>query len=421
MTFEQDNRNHVDELKQAMNPDNVAESLGLSGKGKRYYCPICQPNGGKTPDLSITEHGFHCFKCGMKGDLLTLIQDIGNMTFPEAVTWAEDMTGIQIKQSSPKNGRKRGLKGKASPSLRCAVNNNSRRTAPIKTDRSSKESKQGVTSDILTMFLDACDAVPVKALEWLEQKAVTPEAVESLRLRYCGRHYGDIMATLKRTFTEKDLLSAGLLKPSKKTGRPVPVFWHYYASKAGFLVIPYISDGKPVYLKARPPCSKATAERLKLSRFLNTPGRIPCLYNVDALKAEPKPDRVLICEGESDTWAAVSAGYTAVGSPGAKLFKPEWTRSFHGFSVPVNPDKFTERTRILEHENELTREEAEQIAMEETGQRSTVYLATDADPAGREGAKMTADIFRRAGLSVPFQLTLPEGADLCELLRCRQD
>jgi len=42
----------------------------------------------------------------------------------------------------------------------------------------------------------------------------------------------------------------------------------------------------------------------------------------DALKGQP--DKVLVCEGESDTWTALAAGDTAVGSPGARLFKPAW-------------------------------------------------------------------------------------------------
>lgn len=36
---------------------------------KRYFCPICQPAGGKTPDLSLDRNRglYHCFKCGASG------------------------------------------------------------------------------------------------------------------------------------------------------------------------------------------------------------------------------------------------------------------------------------------------------------------------------------------------------------------
>ena len=48
--------------------------------------------------------------------------------------------------------------------------------------------------------------------------------------------------------------------------------------------------------------------------------------HLDALKGQP--DKVLVCEGESDTWAALSYGFAAVGSPGAKNFKAAWVEGF---------------------------------------------------------------------------------------------
>jgi hypothetical protein len=191
------------------------------------------------------------------------------------------------------------------------------------------------------------------------------------------------MAALKDRFGEDALVVAGLLKRSPKTGRLVPSFWHYYAKKAGFLVIPYLKDGRPVYLKVRPPVSKEGAERLGLVRFMNTAAAVPCLYNVDALKGQP--EKVLVCEGESDTWTALSYGFAAVGSPGAKGFKAAWVESFRG--------------------------------LQDAGGRSTVYLVLDADKAGGEGSLVIADLFLKAGLPVPLKLILPPGMDLTDFMK----
>ena len=68
--------------------------LGLQGRGSRFFCPLCQPHGGKTPDLSVRDKGFTCHKCGEKGDLLKLIEVAGNMDFPSAVAFLENSTGI---------------------------------------------------------------------------------------------------------------------------------------------------------------------------------------------------------------------------------------------------------------------------------------------------------------------------------------
>ena len=230
---------------------------------------------------------------------------------------------------------------------------------------------------IYAAFLQSCRPVEGRALDWLTGRGIAEEVVIDLGLRFCGREYADVMKELTARFGEDALLAAGMLKRSKD-GRPVPSFWHYFENRAGFLVIPYIHDGQPVYLKVRPPLSKGGAEDRGLVRFMNTAAAVPCLYNVDVLKRHP--DRVMVCEGESDTWAALSCGWPAVGTPGAKQFREAWVEGFRG---------------IVDEKS-----------------RSRVFLAMDADDAGIEGARIIADIFLKAGLPVPQRFMIPWGQDL---------
>lgn len=85
---------HIDALKNAADPQRVAVALGLQGRGRRFFCPVCQSQGGKTPDLAIGDKGFTCHKCGEKGDVLKLIEVAAGLDFPSAVRWLEDLTGI---------------------------------------------------------------------------------------------------------------------------------------------------------------------------------------------------------------------------------------------------------------------------------------------------------------------------------------
>ena len=365
---------HLDTLKAAADPQRVAVALGLQGRGRRFFCPVCQSQGGKTPDLAIGDKGFTCHKCGEKGDVLKLIEVAAGLDFPSAVRWLENLTGIPSPGYHKKRtGKTTGRGGIVQPgSTSQAV-----RPDPVKTT--------GPAADpaIYEAFLTACRPVEGRPLEWLtKDKGIAPDVVIALGLRFCGREYQDIMKALTDRFGEDALQAAGLLKRNQK-GRLVPSFWHYYAKKAGFLVIPYLLDGRPVYLKARPPVSKAEAERLELVRFLNTAARVPCLYNADALKGHP--EKVLICEGESDTWTALSYGFAAVGSPGASGFKSSWVESFWGI-------------------------------IDEAG-RSRVYLVMDADKAGEEGEVVIAGLFKTAGLPVPLKLILPPGMDLTDYMK----
>jgi len=365
---------HIDALKVAADPLRVAVALGLRGRGSRFFCPLCQPQGGKTPDLSVRDKGFTCHKCGLKGDLLKLIEVALDIDFPSAVAWLEKETGIASPGRHRKGtGKDTGRTEIIQPGASCEAV----RPDPVKTI--------GPAADpaIYEAFLTACRPVEGRALDFLiRDKGVKEEVILSLGLRFCGREYKEIMDTLTERFGEDALQAAGLLKRNQK-GRLVPSFWHYYAKKAGFLVIPYLLDGRPVYLKARPPVSKAEAERLELVRFLNTAARVPCLYNADALKGHP--EKVLICEGESDTWTALSYGFAAVGSPGASGFKSSWVESFWGI-------------------------------IDEAG-RSRVYLVMDADKAGEEGEVVIAGLFKTAGLPVPLKLILPPGMDLTDYMK----
>lgn len=352
------NRDHIEALKKAADPGRVADALGLRGRGGRYFCPDCQPTGGKSPDLVIRDGGFICHKCGSKGDILSLILTVSGLDFPGAVGFLEGLTGLQP----------RGGPGRAA------------RARPGRSRTPSSVPARAAAPDpaIYAAFLEGCRPVEGAALAWLAgELAADPGEVAALAgglgLRFCGREYQNVMKGLADRFGDEALLTAGMVKRSK-AGRPVPSFWHYYAKKAGFLVIPYLKDGQPVFLKARPPVGKEDAERLKLIRFMNTGVTIPCLYNVDVLKSA---DRVLICEGESDTWAALAAGWAAVGAPGAKQFRADWVALFRGFRGPDG--------------------------------RSSVFLAFDRDAAGAEGSRMVADLFLKAGLPIPRQLTIPEG------------
>jgi hypothetical protein len=376
-------RDHIDALKAAADPKRVAAALGLRGHGGRFFCPACQSDGArhKTPDLAVRGKGFVCFKCGLKGDLLKLVEVALGLDFPKAVEWLERETAIGPPY------RKRGTKGGCRDSGRPNKTSYKRSWGPSLSAVGSEGPKTGSAPDpaVYEAFLAACRPVEGAALAWLtREKGVASEVVEACRLRFCGREYLDVMDRLKTRFGEDALLAAGLLKRSDK-GKLVPSFWHYWTKRAGFLVIPYLLNGRPVYLKARPPVSKDKAERLGLVRFLNTAAAVPCLYNADALTAQPIPDKVLVCEGESDTWTALSAGFAAVGSPGAKSFKPAWVEGFRAFV--------------------------------DAGGRSRVYLVPDADAAGAEGARVIADLFLKAGLPVPLKVTIPAGKDLNEYLK----
>jgi DNA primase len=363
MIPETDFRQWIDRLKDAAVPDQVAAGLNIPSRGRRFFCPACQADGGRTPDLSTTATGFRCFKCGESGDALALVQLATGLDFVASAEWLGDLLNLP-RPERPQDRRR------ATPAAKPPTRP---RAAPRPSSGAAGPAVAPETSDALDAFLAACRTPEGRALEYLTGRGISAAVVDSLGVRFCGREHDAVMEALDVEFGPKVLSAAGLLSKGKKGLYPTfgPLTWR----RAGFLLVPYRLNGRTVYLKARPPVDKGTAERLGLPRFLNAGGAVPAPLNVDGIADAP---RVLICEGETDTMAALSRGYAAVGVPGWAAFKAPWTRYFAG---------------------------------------KEVFLVMDADEAGRRGAADIAAKFERAGLPLPKIVDLGQGLDLNDFLQ----
>ena len=355
-------RADIERIKAAVAGRSIADALGLPGRGKRFFCPRCQPRGGKTPDLSVGDQGFHCFKCGASGDVIELIKLAHGVGFHTAVGWL----AAEMGQKPPG-----GIRGRdnANRTAHTASSHQRQFVALANVPRSESEARRNLSQcGVLAAFLANCRSVEGAALDFLTVRGIAAEVVNGLEIRFCGREYAELMRSLESEFGREGFLQAGLFSRGRRG--PYPTFWPYYATKVGFLVIPYLRDGRPVYLKARPPIDQTTTEGMRIPRFLNTAGAVPCPYNVDTLLTA---GRVLICEGETDTMTALTRGYPAVGVPGWTHFKAEWVQLFQG---------------------------------------KKVFLTLDADAAGDKGVRDIARKFERAGLPLPREVVLPRGQDL---------
>ena len=328
-------------LKKVADPVRVAELLGLDGNGKRFWCPSCQPGGAaehRTPDLSVRPEGWRCHKCGMHGDSIALVQAATGETFPAAVDHLEGLLGIQPGEAP----RDAPTRPRPSPQLK----------AP---------------PELYEAFMVGCRALSGEVLAWTETKAITPAVVEAADLRFCGRELPDLLGKLRDKFTPKQIAASGLES-----------LMLYHAKRVGFVVFPCRHKGRPVALKCRPPISKAKAKNRELPRFLQC-GSLSVPFGVDLLERQPG-EVVILCEGETDTLAALSAGAVAIGIPGARAFNRSWVELFRG---------------------------------------RRVRLAFDPDKGGQEGTETIADLFEQDGQPRPKRFPLPAGLDMSDHLAAR--
>jgi len=218
---------------------------------------------------------------------------------------------------------------------------------------------------VFSALLDyAVPASTTTAGEWLQRvKGITPATQASAKLVYLADWQRANDGLLDR-FGADILGQYGLLN---KEGR-LAFFNHR-------LLFPFLWKGEPVDVQGRD--VKANDSRF---RFLNTStaNRVP--YNADALlRAREKREPVFICEGATDTLTLAQAGKLAVGTMGAKGFKPAWLPYFDGLKV---------------------------------------FIAFDGDAAGQDNAVAVTKIFTDAAYPPPRVVKLPDGVkDVNELFR----
>jgi DNA primase len=93
----------------------VGDYVKLKKAGAQNYSGLCPFHNEKTPSFSVhaTRQFFHCFGCGVSGDVFSFVQKIENITFPEAVRLIAQKLGVampKVEFSSPQEAREARLR-----------------------------------------------------------------------------------------------------------------------------------------------------------------------------------------------------------------------------------------------------------------------------------------------------------------------
>jgi DNA primase len=80
----------------------VGDYVKLKKAGSQNFSGLCPFHGEKTPSFSVhaTRQFFHCFGCGVSGDVFSFVQKIENITFPEAVRLVAQKLGIALPKAT---------------------------------------------------------------------------------------------------------------------------------------------------------------------------------------------------------------------------------------------------------------------------------------------------------------------------------
>jgi DNA primase len=180
----------------------IGDYVKLKKAGSQNYSGLCPFHGEKTASFSVhaTRQFFHCFGCGVSGDVFSFIQKIENITFPEAVRLVAQKLGIPLPKAS------------------------------YATEGEAKEARlRGQLLDIherAVAFFQECLRRPegAHAREYLAGRGLNEETVAKFRIGYAPDSGFLLRDRLKNEFSEELLRESGLFswKEATSTESRVP-------------------------------------------------------------------------------------------------------------------------------------------------------------------------------------------------------
>jgi DNA primase len=281
----------VDEVRAAADIVKVVGDYVKLRKAGANYMGLCPFHQEKTPSFAVhpAKQIFHCFGCGVGGDVFKFVMMIDNLTFPEALRRLGEKVGITVSETF----------GDATYDANAQV-----RAALYKLHEAAAKffaSQLGGTAEGRL------------ARAYLEDRGLTDEVVGRFRLGYAPGDGQALTRHLSGGYESELLEKSGLVVRDSERGR------HYDRFRRR-IVFPIANDsGKVVAFAGR-------ALGDEQPKYLNSPetpiftkGRV--LYHLDrAAQAIRKLDYAILVEGYMDCIAVASSGIeNVVASCGTSL------------------------------------------------------------------------------------------------------
>ena len=350
----------------------IGDYIKLKKAGAQNYSGLCPFHGEKTPSFSVhaTRQFYHCFGCGVSGDVFSFVQKIENITFPEALRLVAQKLGVPLPKttySSPGEAKEARLRAQLYDAQERAAT-----------------------------FFQECLKRPegARAREYLQGRGLDAETIARFRIGYAPDSGFLLRDRLAGEFDEEVLRESGLFswKQEEREDRPPasrprraeagansaaepesrkpeaggrnPGAAAMYSKFRNRVMFPIASDaGKIIAFTGR---TLATDEKSG-PKYLNSPetaiyskGRV--LFNLDhAKEAIRKLDYAILVEGQMDCISVDAAGFHNVIASSGTAFTEVQAKLLGRFSknavVNFDPDtagaKATERTLGLLTEEEF--------------------------------------------------------------------
>jgi DNA primase len=296
----------IDLIKEKINIVDFLRSyvtLTPAGKNFKALCPFHQE---KTPSFMVSpERGiWHCFGCGLGGDIIKFVMLYEHLEFPEALRFLGEKAGIPIQILSPAQQREFGILYDLQDAARA-------------------------------FYKEALYKNP-DALSYLKTRGLTDETIDEFDLGYAAGGETLVLHLLHQGFDIADIVRAGLALKN--------VHGLYRDKFSGRIMFPLQNQvGKTVAFTGRllpgdPAIKNATVE---LPKYLNSPetpifNKSRVLYGLNKTKqAIAEARAVLIVEGQMDFLMAWQAGVKNIVAVSGTGLTPQHLERLRGLADTV--------------------------------------------------------------------------------------
>ncbi|HXA77520.1 MAG TPA: DNA primase [Candidatus Acidoferrales bacterium] len=309
----------------------IGEYVRLKKTGQNFtgLCPFHQE---KSPSFAVhpVRQIYHCFGCGVGGDVFKFVMEMDKCPFPEAIRIVAEKCGIPVprpRERSPEEHRE-----------------NQQRSALVEMHREAavffaRQLNEGHEGNV--------------AAGYLEDRGLNREAITRFGLGWAPSSGDALLRQLKSRYQERLLEASGLFSRDQ-SGR-------FYDRFRRRIMFPIANDGGKVIAFG----GRAMGD--DMPKYMNSPEtpiytKSNVLYHLDRAKEElRKSDFGILVEGYMDAIAVARAGITnVVASCGTSLAEPQiklLARFTHRVVVNYDPDTAgqlaTERSLALLLEKEF--------------------------------------------------------------------
>ncbi len=270
--------------------DVISGYSRLKKAGAHTFKGLCPFHSEKTPSFTVdaAKGLWHCFGCGLGGDVYQFIQKVENVPFPESVEWLAAKVGYQLRyeEMRPGEGAARGARSRLLEANKAA-------------------------SDFWHRALTSAPEA-TEARRYLKARGFTREVAERWQLGYAPGRNALCRQLLSKSFSEQELQQADLARKSQRDGSLYDTFreriifptWDLQGRVVGFGARA-LGDAQPKYLN--------TSETPVFSK-----SRV--MYGLNRAKSAIARGVAVVVEGYTDVIALHEAGIDeAVATNGVAL------------------------------------------------------------------------------------------------------